>query len=91
MALKDPISNTPPGPLYPIEPGADKMAIYELQQVTFGDAKLGNDGLMLRMKMAEKQLEELDNLRRSGRAFAAGLAVNLLFSALALFKLFGAL
>ena len=65
------------------------MAIYELQQVTFGDTKLGSDGLMLRMKNAELSLEDYENVKRSAKAFAAGLAINILFSSIALLKQFG--
>jgi hypothetical protein len=77
------------GPQYPISPDAQMMSIYELQQVTFGDTKLGSDGLMLRMKSAENTLEHYENVRRSAKAFAAGLAINILFSTIALLKQFG--
>jgi hypothetical protein len=76
-------------PKYPITPTEPQMAIYELQQVTFGNTKLGQAGLVSRMRNAEDAIEAFKDLKLQAKAFAVGLGINVLISAIALLKLFG--
>ena len=75
-------------PMYPVTPSDTKMAIYELQQVTFGNTKLGQAGLVQRMKTAEQVIEEFKDLKLQAKAFILGLGLNLLMTIVALLKLF---